>query len=131
MTRHRFILITLGIIQLLAAGFFVLLEEGNRVKYAQRGSIYAAIEIVEVLEDRGELVVPEDVGAANEQQGAISRIVREKIERRESSIELYIWALAILGLVILLAGFVPARPGGRARDVAPTDAQSRERSANR
>lgn len=111
MTRHRFFLITLGIIQLFAAVFFFIIEGGMKVKYAGRESIYAAIEIVEVLEDRGELVVPEDVGAANEQQGVVRRIVREKIERRESSIELYVWALAILGLLILIAGFVPARRG--------------------
>lgn len=115
MTRHRSLLITLGIVQLLAAGFFFMVEGGMLAKYAGRESIYAAMEIVETLEDRGELVVPADARAASEQHNAIGHIVRDKIERRESTIELYIWTLAILGVLILLAAFIPDRRGERSR----------------
>lgn len=108
MTRHRSLLITLGTLQLLAAGFFMV-EGGMLAKYAGRESIYAAMEIVETLEDRGELVVPADARAASEQQNAIGHIVRDKIERRESTIELYVWTLAILGVIILVAALIPER----------------------
>lgn len=107
MNRHRRLLLTLGTLQLLAAVFFFMIEGSMLVKYAGRESIYAAMEIVEVLEERGELQVPEDVGKASEQQGAIRRIVRSKIEQRESTIAMYIWALVILGLLIVVAGLIP------------------------
>lgn len=119
MTRHRSFLIALGTLQLLAAGFFFMVEGGMLAKYAGRESIYAAMEVVEVLEDRGDLVVPEDTRAASAQHSAIGRIVRDKIERRKSTIELYIWTLAILGVLVLLAGLVrerhqPRDPGAAA-----------------
>lgn len=118
MSRHRTLLIALGMLQLLAAVFFFMIEGGMLVKYAGRESIYAAMEIVEVLEDRGELIVPEDVGAAYEQQSAVGRIVRDKIERREATIGLYIWTLTILGVRILIAGCIPER---RRVHVRPSD----------
>ncbi|MEO1278046.1 MAG: hypothetical protein AAFV77_03725 [Planctomycetota bacterium] len=109
MNRHRRFLITLGTLQLLVAVCFFMIEAGMLAKYAGRESIYAAMEIVEVLEDRGDLLVPEDSQAANGQEAAISVIVHEKIERRESTIEIYVWALAILGLLTLVAGVWPDR----------------------
>ena len=98
--------IALGVLELLVAGFFFLLEGGVKAKFNGRESIYAAMAIVEDLEARGELLVPADRIEAGRQEAAVSRIVREKLELSGSSTPVHIGTLAGFGVLVLLTGLL-------------------------
>ncbi|NRA58834.1 MAG: hypothetical protein HRU13_12035 [Phycisphaerales bacterium] len=109
MNRHRRFLIALGIVQLLAAIAFFVLAELEVVGVNRDDATFAAIDIRETLEDRGELSVPEDATDALLQHSAIRRILLDYLYKAHGAAALVFAVFALFGLLTLIAGIVPDR----------------------
>jgi len=118
MTRHRRFLLTLGILQLLAAVVLFLSWPGANTNGAGMRTWDTSRAIAQDLRDAGVNVPEVTSGGGSAAFEAIARPVRSAIHEAESGARPPFLAVGFFGVMALIAGGIP----GRRRPLPPAEA---------